>query len=188
MKEDDVVDTVYCSEQALLDCGFIPGTNRAYALTSINTVEIIDLETAELVTKIERFPHPTNYVIGVQPEGNTILIHCGNYKGEVFTYTVDQTRKQQIDSETGAVTSDCLETTSMLQSQGEETVVRNCLKVNEQEVLVTTENNTVEIYRKSENGPQFDLELDMEDDENPEEASGGKMLNKGKNKRGHNPF
>ena len=48
MKEDDAVESVYCSEQPLLDCGFI-GTNgnKAFALTSINSLEIIDLKDEE---------------------------------------------------------------------------------------------------------------------------------------------
>lgn len=45
MKEDDAVESVYCSEQPLLDCGFIGSTGtKAYALTSINSLEIIDLQ------------------------------------------------------------------------------------------------------------------------------------------------
>ena len=49
MKEDDTTDTVYMSEQPLLSCGFIPNTTRAYAVTPLS-VEIIDLETAEVYT------------------------------------------------------------------------------------------------------------------------------------------
>jgi hypothetical protein len=52
MKEEDVVETVYCSEQPLLDCGFIPTTNLVYALTSINTIEICDNLSGEIFTKI----------------------------------------------------------------------------------------------------------------------------------------
>lgn len=48
MKEDDAVESVYCSEQPLLDCGFLGQSgNKAYALTSINSLEIIDLENEE---------------------------------------------------------------------------------------------------------------------------------------------
>jgi len=53
MKEDDTTDTVYMSEQSVLECGFIPGTSKAFALNSMY-LEIIDLETAELLTKIEK--------------------------------------------------------------------------------------------------------------------------------------
>lgn len=66
-------------------------------------------------------------------------------------------------------------------------MVRNCLKISGEQTLVTTENNTVEVYARCADQP-VDFGLEMEDDDNPEEASGGKMLNKGKNKRGHNPF
>ena len=63
MKEDDTTDTVYASEQALMECGFVPGTTKAFALNSLY-MEIIDLESAELFTKIEKIPHEYNYVIG----------------------------------------------------------------------------------------------------------------------------
>jgi len=53
MKEEETQDSVYCSEQALLSCGFIPDSNKAYAVTPFS-VEIIDLETAEVFTKITK--------------------------------------------------------------------------------------------------------------------------------------
>ena len=69
MKEEESIDTVYCSEQAFLDCGFIPGTNKAWALTSLQ-IEIVDLETAELYTKVTKFPHDWSYIVGVEQLNN----------------------------------------------------------------------------------------------------------------------
>lgn len=47
MKEDDVLEVVYRSEQPLMDCGFTCSTlggEKFYALTSVNTLEICFLE------------------------------------------------------------------------------------------------------------------------------------------------
>ena len=55
MKEEDgVTEGVYCSEQPLLDSGFIRGykDDKFYALTSINTVEIGNLEEMDMFSKI----------------------------------------------------------------------------------------------------------------------------------------
>jgi len=49
----------------LLDAGFLQGRkdDKFYALTSINTLEICNLETADLFTKITKFPHEVDYII-----------------------------------------------------------------------------------------------------------------------------
>ena len=55
MKEDDdVLETTFCCDQALLDCGYIPGSGKFWALTSINTIEIINEESADLFTRITK--------------------------------------------------------------------------------------------------------------------------------------
>mmetsp|Transcript_5716 Transcript_5716/g.9072 ORF Transcript_5716/g.9072 Transcript_5716/m.9072 type:complete len:179 (+) Transcript_5716:356-892(+) len=102
MKEDDgVIDLTYCSEQPLLDCGFIGLEPKFYALTSVNTVEICNLETADLFTRIHKFPHQVDYLISVQcmtVGANTkLLLHCGNNYGEVFVYDIDYNQKQVVD-------------------------------------------------------------------------------------------
>lgn len=94
MKEDDAVESVYCSEQPLLDCGFIGNGKKAYALTSINSIEIIDLQDEEqqLLTKITKFEHDVDYIIGVQSFNNSIYVHCGNNLGEVYIYELDHSK------------------------------------------------------------------------------------------------
>jgi WD40 repeat protein len=52
MKEEECVEGTYCSEQPLIDCGFIPNSDKFYVLTSINTVEICLIETAAMFTRI----------------------------------------------------------------------------------------------------------------------------------------
>lgn len=61
-EEDEVCDNTYCSEQPLLDCGFL-GKDKFFALTSVNTVEICNMETADMFTRVAKFPHPVDYVI-----------------------------------------------------------------------------------------------------------------------------
>ena len=92
MKEDDTTDTVYCSEQPLLGCGFIPGSTKAYAITPLS-IEIIDLETAEVFTKILKFPHDSTYIIGMECLNNQMYVNCGNNKGEVYQYLIHTDKK-----------------------------------------------------------------------------------------------
>ena len=68
MKEDDgVIDGVYCSEQPLLSAGFLEGKddNQFYALTSINTLEICNLETADLFTKITAVSFLFTFILNI---------------------------------------------------------------------------------------------------------------------------
>ena len=84
----------------MLDCGFIGNNgNKAYVLTSINSLEIIDLEDEEqqLLTKITKFEHDIDYIICVQSFNGSIYVHCGNNLGEVYIYELDHTKKQKLD-------------------------------------------------------------------------------------------
>ena len=42
---DDFIEASYTSEQPLAQCGFIGDSGLAYVITSVNTIEIVDLET-----------------------------------------------------------------------------------------------------------------------------------------------
>jgi hypothetical protein len=182
MKEDDTTDTVYASEQSLDLCGFIPGTTKAYALNSLY-IEIIDLETAELFTKIEKIPHEYDYVIGPQVYNNHLVLHVGNYKGEMFTYSVDPNKKQKVEN--GMVIEDCLtlESTMVVQNLSEDNnCIRNAVIIDDERVIVTTEANSLEVYKRKKidgNGYQeeimADLQMDPEDSDD-EMGSGGKIL------------
>ena len=61
--KDDFMDGSYVSDQPLESCGFIEKTNLAYAITTINTLELIDIETMTLKKNISSFPHDVNYII-----------------------------------------------------------------------------------------------------------------------------
>ena len=52
---DGALEAVYASDCPLIDCGFVPNKEQIYALTSINTLEILDADTALLKTKIAKF-------------------------------------------------------------------------------------------------------------------------------------
>jgi len=51
--EDETMEGVYCSNQPLIDCGFI-SDQHMWTLTSINTLEIIDIENCGVFCKIEK--------------------------------------------------------------------------------------------------------------------------------------
>jgi len=70
LTEDEVVEGVYCSQQPLIDCGFI-GDKQFWTLTSINTVEICSIETACLEGSIKQFPNNVEYIIGANYDENS---------------------------------------------------------------------------------------------------------------------
>jgi hypothetical protein len=57
------MEGVYASTQPLTDCGFI-NNDMFWVFTSINTIEICNIEMADLYTSITKFPHKVDYVIG----------------------------------------------------------------------------------------------------------------------------
>jgi len=43
-KADDFIEASYTASQPLAKCGFIDGTGLAYCISTVNTLEIVDLE------------------------------------------------------------------------------------------------------------------------------------------------
>ena len=56
-EEDEVLEGTYCCDQALVDCGFIPNTDKFFALTFTDTIEIVNSEAADLFTRITKVSH-----------------------------------------------------------------------------------------------------------------------------------
>jgi hypothetical protein len=56
------MEGVYSSSQPLIDCGFI-NNDQFWVLTSVNTIEICNIENADLYKLIDKFPHHVDYVI-----------------------------------------------------------------------------------------------------------------------------
>ena len=52
---DGSLEAVYASDCPLIDCGFVQNADKFYALTSINTLEIIDADTALMDSKVAKF-------------------------------------------------------------------------------------------------------------------------------------
>jgi len=113
-----VIEATYCSEQPLIDSGYIGDTGLFYLLSSVNGVEIVDIENAQLFTKVTRYPHNVDYVISLQTikQGGVwkLFLHCGNNKGEVFIYDLDYKKKQVVSKE-GEVKEDNLTLVDMIQ-------------------------------------------------------------------------
>lgn len=84
--EDEYLEASYTSEQPLSSCDFIGGTGLAYTITSINTVEIIDLETMLVVNNWNKFDHEINYSIQGQFLDGRMLFFMGNNLGEIYIY------------------------------------------------------------------------------------------------------
>lgn len=51
--EEETMEGVYCSNQPLISCGFI-GESKLWTLTSVNTVEIVNIENCDVFAKIEK--------------------------------------------------------------------------------------------------------------------------------------
>lgn len=54
--EDDTLEGVYCSTQPLIKCGFI-GSDKIWTVTSVNSIEIINIENLDVYAKIEKVRH-----------------------------------------------------------------------------------------------------------------------------------
>ena len=52
-KEEDTIEGTYSSNQPLIDCRFI-GKDKFWVTTSVNTIEVCDYETAEVLVTIDK--------------------------------------------------------------------------------------------------------------------------------------
>lgn len=143
--EEDVLEGVYSSEQPLIDCGFI-NKDLLWTLTSVNTVEVVTVLDFDPHSKITKFPHQVDYVIGcgqdrISPEGK-FIIYAGNNRGEVYIY--EMTGKNEI-ALAGMILSES------------ETIVRNCLRVSPDTIALTTENGDLKVYNYQAQAQQESL-------------------------------
>ena len=163
MTEEDCVESVYCSEQPLLSCGFIGKTDYFYAITSINTVELCQVSTGTLATKIQKYQHWVDYLIGAQAVGDQFYLYCGNNLGEIYVYEVDIYGKYVVNEETGEIKKDNLKLVNMVLTENshlgqkemehiarqDPLVVRNCFQSKEGLLICTNELNKIQIYNRS---------------------------------------
>lgn len=64
--EDGALEATFCSDTQLIDCGFVGMDDRLFwALSSVNTLELCNIETVDVYTKISKFPHAINNIISV---------------------------------------------------------------------------------------------------------------------------
>ena len=79
--EDDTLEGVYSSEQPLLDCGFFR-KDLLWVQTSINTIEVVTVEDQDPYSKITKFPHQIEYVVGCHSDTiggeEKFVIYAGN--------------------------------------------------------------------------------------------------------------
>lgn len=82
-----------------MDCGFI-NDDLIWTLTSVNTVEVITVQDQDPYSKITKFPHQVDYVIGCSTDtfsgssSEKFVIYAGNNLGEVYIY--EMTGKNEI--------------------------------------------------------------------------------------------
>ena len=95
--EEDTLEGVYSSEQPLIDCGFYK-EDLIWAQTSINTVEMITVQDQDMYSKITKFPHQVEFVIGCGTDkwggDDKFVIYGGNNQGEVYIY--EMTGKNEV--------------------------------------------------------------------------------------------
>jgi len=65
--EEDTLEGVYSSEQPLIDCGFV-GKELLWTLTSVNTVEVVTVQDQDPHSKVTKYPHQVDYVVGCHAE------------------------------------------------------------------------------------------------------------------------
>ncbi len=91
------MEGVYSSEQPLIDCGFLKD-DLIWAQTSINTIEVVTVKDQDMYSKITKFPHHVEYVIGCGTEkwggDDKFVIYGGNNQGEVYIY--EMTAKNEV--------------------------------------------------------------------------------------------
>ena len=113
-EEDGALEATYCSECQLLGTGFVGRDDRLFwALTSVNTLELCDLESMTEFTKIIKFPHTVTNIISVQRTANNLYLHCSSDKGLYVCYLIDINAKQIVNQE-GQVLNDCLSAVSVI--------------------------------------------------------------------------
>ena len=89
-EEEGALEATYCSDCALIGCGFVGRDDRLFwALTSVNTLELCNLETADLFTKVVKFPHAVTNIVSVQRTMNSLYLHCSDNKGKLVSYEID---------------------------------------------------------------------------------------------------
>ena len=98
-EEDGALEATYTSECPILDCGFIGSSvgDMFYCHTSVNTLELCNLETANLISKVEKFPHDVQHLFSVQNSPDGLLLHTSNNHGLLVCYRVDVNRKQLLN-------------------------------------------------------------------------------------------
>ncbi|CDW76576.1 wd repeat-containing protein 89-like [Stylonychia lemnae] len=139
--EDETLEGVYCSSQPLINCGFL-NKDMIWAITSINTIEIINLENLDVFTKVEKFPHQADYVIGCEQDRFTskFAIYAGNNKGELYIYELEDKNKLNLVD-------------MILLPQNPElphdNIIRNTLRINSDQIVLTTENGDLKIFKYS---------------------------------------
>lgn len=127
------MEGVYASEQPLIDCGFI-NADLMWTQTSINTIEIVTIENCDVFAKVTKFPHDVTYLITClqDPYTNQFSIYGGNNKGEVYIYNLEGKDK--------LVLQDML-------ILNEEAIIRNVKRVSETDIVCTTENGELKMFK-----------------------------------------
>lgn len=91
--------------------------------------------------------------MGCENHDGAFLINCGTIQGEMFQYQVDLNRKQKVDVITGIVTEECLSLKGYMprSTQPDQIYghIRTAITLNDQQVLTTTEHNTIDLFTRS---------------------------------------
>eukprot|EP00347_Sterkiella_histriomuscorum_P016228 403353998 len=217
--EEDTMEGVYCSAQPLIACGFI-GQDKIWTLTSINTIEIVGIENLDVIAKVEKFPHQIDFVIGCEQDRftNKFAIYAGNNKGEMFIYELQDDKnlvlvdmilldypKNSIPFNQQSAVNGHPKNMMQQQLKQQDLIIRNALRINPEQIVITTECGDLKIFKYSPDLIQqnlqqnaggvmvnndFDLQQMMSDDSNDNQGSNDAYQGKKKhqNAKGYKPF
>ena len=166
-KEDEFIEASYTSEQPLANWGFIGNTGLAYVITSINTIEILDLETMLVVKNWSKFEHEINYAIQAQYINDKMLFFMGNNKGETYIY---QFEKDNNDFQLLDMILTNEEDSSDMQ-EADNVIVRNAFWIDDENVVVSFDTGHILNYKyhtQEENKAQLEFKEDIKFDNSAE--------------------
>jgi WD40 repeat protein len=158
--EDEFLEASHTSEQPLANWGFIGKSGFAYTITSINTIEIIDLETMLVVNNWNSFEHEINYAIQGQFIDDKMLFFLGNNLGEVYIY-------QYFPQSNEIEYLDMLMTREQVKVEGEqsmdEIVIRNAFWIDDKNLCISSDYGDLYHFRFDDSWDKT-AKLDIKDE------------------------
>ena len=155
--EDEYIEASFTSEQPLAKCGFLGNTGLAYTITSIGTIEIVNLETMLSVKTLSKFDYDINYAIQAQYVNDKMLFFMGNNLGEAYIYEYEQ---EINDFKFLDMILTKEEESRTLNEEIENIVIRNIFWIDDKNIAVSVDTGDMYHFRYNpESKPKASLEI-----------------------------